>query len=510
MKKILFITLLVWSCATLAFNQSLAYDTCISVGGGGGNVVVFANYDGGVLNINVDQNIPNLKIGVCTYEPVTINLSGTYVGNVTEVRYAGYVSTANNHCPNSPPTTTINGAPGGATTSVNFLPAATLSNPNGYSLIVCGYSCSTTSNQGGCNTADQIQDYFTSTMGGTLYSYFTQYGCWSTTPYNVSAGGNCPFTATNDTTITMFSSTSSAVCVGNPVNFTDLSPGASSWNWTAAGSSIPSSTNQHLTGVTWSSAGTYTVSLSTNDGTGNCSATQTIVVFDNPTLNIGATPNPICQGDTTILHVTGGMSYVWENGPTLDTWMVSPATNTWYTVTGTNLYGCYAVDSVLVTVYPTPSTPSINYSGGILTATPSAPQYQWYLNGNLIAGATGANYTPIQNGVYTVSYTDANGCTSSLSLPTTVSDIGAGLFEISDWMQIYPNPGTGIFNITLPAMPAAEMLIEVADMLGKTVYSTTAGVSNTYLLDLSNYSKGIYQVQMSSGKKIWRAKVMIK
>ena len=159
----------------------------------GGNIVVFSNYDGGVLNINVDQNIPNLKIGVVTYEPVTINLSGTYVGNVTGVVYAGYVSTTNHHCSNSPTTTTITGVPANIT-AVNYIPAATYNNPNGYSMIICNYSCSITTNQGGCNTPDQVIAYFQNVFGetsGALYSHFTQYGCWSTTPYNISAGGNC-------------------------------------------------------------------------------------------------------------------------------------------------------------------------------------------------------------------------------------------------------------------------------------------------------------------------------
>ena len=41
-----------------------------------GNWILFANYDGGNLNIVVDQNIPNLKIGICTYEPVNVTFSG--------------------------------------------------------------------------------------------------------------------------------------------------------------------------------------------------------------------------------------------------------------------------------------------------------------------------------------------------------------------------------------------------------------------------------------------------
>lgn len=155
-----------------------------------GNIVIYSNYDGGVLNINVDQNIPNLKIGICSYEPVTVNIGGTYVGNVTAVVYAGYVATNNNHCSNSPTTSTINGV-SSSITAVNFLPPSTLANPNGYTSIVCNYSCSSTTNQGGCNTPDQLVSYFVTTMGGVFRSHLTQYGCWSTTAYNVSDGGNC-------------------------------------------------------------------------------------------------------------------------------------------------------------------------------------------------------------------------------------------------------------------------------------------------------------------------------
>ena len=41
-----------------------------------GNLAVFSNYDGGILTINVDQNIPNLKIGICTYEPIQVSFTG--------------------------------------------------------------------------------------------------------------------------------------------------------------------------------------------------------------------------------------------------------------------------------------------------------------------------------------------------------------------------------------------------------------------------------------------------
>lgn len=61
---------------------------------GTGNIVIYSNYDGGTLNINVDQDIPDLKIGICTYEPVEVNISGPFAGNVAEVLYAGFNSSA--------------------------------------------------------------------------------------------------------------------------------------------------------------------------------------------------------------------------------------------------------------------------------------------------------------------------------------------------------------------------------------------------------------------------------
>ena len=62
-----------------------------------GNWLLFSNYDGGKLNIILDENIPNLKIGICTYEPVVVNISGPFAGNVTRVLYAGFNSAANNN-----------------------------------------------------------------------------------------------------------------------------------------------------------------------------------------------------------------------------------------------------------------------------------------------------------------------------------------------------------------------------------------------------------------------------
>lgn len=182
MKKIYFLSLL--TIASVAAKAQAAFCDTMA------NIIIYSNYDGGTLNINVDKNIPNLKIGVVTYEAAKITISGPYVNNVTAVRYAGYIGT-NDNCAQGVTNTTIAGVPANIDTIIQY-PAAGYSNSNGYPFIICNYSCSSTTNQGGCNTPDQIVYYFTNAFGGTLNYHHTQYNCWlPTNTYSVSAGGNC-------------------------------------------------------------------------------------------------------------------------------------------------------------------------------------------------------------------------------------------------------------------------------------------------------------------------------
>jgi hypothetical protein len=160
-----------------------------------GNLIIYTNYDGGTLNIDVNANIPNLKIGVVSYEGVTINVTGTYAINVTAIAYAGYNGN-DLHCGSAINTSISAPLSPGSTNTITILPAATLSNPNGNPTIVCGHSCSTTTNQGGCNTVDQIEAYFLNKFpGSTLYAHMVQYGCWVSTQM-ISSGGTCCATTT--------------------------------------------------------------------------------------------------------------------------------------------------------------------------------------------------------------------------------------------------------------------------------------------------------------------------
>ena len=107
--------------------------------------------------------------------------------------------------------------------------------------------------------------------------------------------------------------------------------------------------------------------------------------------------NSICEGDTAFVL------------------------NSTYTQEGVyidSLYNPVGCDSVIITnveFYPT-SNASINFSSSTLYTESSMMSYQWFLNGDSINGANQFNYIPLQNGSYSVSYIDSNGCLSFSNL----------------------------------------------------------------------------------------------
>lgn len=163
-----------------------------------GNLVIYSNYDGGILTINVDQNIPNLKIGICTYEPVQVTIAGPFAGNVTQVIYAGFNSTQNNNnCGQGNFITSISGVSASIVSiltnpPVGYTPAhGNGAGPWGGTMIGASGQCDTITNTGGVNTPDEIVYYFQQATGGTLLFHKTQYGCWLNEIINMSTHGNC-------------------------------------------------------------------------------------------------------------------------------------------------------------------------------------------------------------------------------------------------------------------------------------------------------------------------------
>jgi len=170
--------------------------------------------------------------------------------------------------------------------------------------------------------------------------------------------------------------------------------------------------------ITVTTAGTWTVTVTTADGcTGTGTATTTVV---NPPTPIITGNRTFCTGSSTVLDAGAGYSsYLWSTGATTRTITVTTAA-TW-TVTVTNAAGCSGTATATTVVNPRP-TPSILGKGSfcvgssrVLSANTTYSSYLWS------TGATTSSITVTTGGTYTLTVTNAAGCTGQASVTVTAN-----------------------------------------------------------------------------------------
>lgn len=110
--------------------------------------------------------------------------------------------------------------------------------------------------------------------------------------------------------------------------------------------------------------------------------------------------------------------------------------------------------------------------------------YQWYLDGQMIQGATNNTYTVTQNGTYSVRVTNTMGCSDTASHIVTNVDV-ASLEEVRAGIRVYPNPARDAVHITSPI--AVGITIHSAD--GKEIIRAK---TNGGKIDISKLENGIY------------------
>ncbi len=211
-----------------------------------------------------------------------------------------------------------------------------------------------------------------------------------------------------------------------------------------------------------------------------------------PTINPSGNVT-FCQGQNAQLSATSGFtSYQWSNNATIQNITVSTSGN--YTVRVTNNQGYISPWSTPtnVTVYQNPPTPNITINGNVLTSS-STTDNQWYLNGNLISGATQQNYTAQQNGNYYVVVTNANNC-SAQSNTLAFTTAGIADLERVGVSSVYPNPTNGLLNIKF-SDNEQDVKLEIYDVSGRVHIQKrvmTISQNNVETLNLDNLTTGVY------------------
>ncbi len=259
--------------------------------------------------------------------------------------------------------------------------------------------------------------------------------------------------------------------------------------------------------VTVTETTTYTVVVTDANGCQDDDAV-TVTVHELPTVIASAVDNTLCPGDTAALSAVGALNYQWSpnlfiSGNTGDAISAWPPSDFTWTVYGTDAFGCAHDTTVAIDVLDAPAMPVVTNLGMTMSSTP-ATTYQWYLDGELIAGATEQEWAPLANGNYSVTITDANGCQST-SAPVYFGTVGVA-DAVAMGLRVYPQPADETITVT---GVSASTDVRLLDAMGRVVLAKRSGSNGSLTFDVRALAPGGYVLELGSGAAAKRIAVVV-
>jgi len=129
-----------------------------------------------------------------------------------------------------------------------------------------------------------------------------------------------------------------------------------------------------------------------------------------------------------------------------------------------------------------------------ISVTGGTPGYSYEWTGPGVEGVTTSDLEGVSTGTYVVEVTDSAGCSMSttFNVITSLNELEGGVDAM-----VYPNPSSGLFNISWTGFTEGYVDFTVIDALGRQV---TSGVwlstdsSFDTVLDLNNLDNGLYRL----------------
>ncbi|MEP7169532.1 MAG: T9SS type A sorting domain-containing protein, partial [Bacteroidota bacterium] len=243
-----------------------------------------------------------------------------------------------------------------------------------------------------------------------------------------------------------------------------------------------------------------------------------------------------------VSNVSGAMSYTWTNpagttissgqgsttillivGSTFNTGQLTVTANTTLCTPGISMPRTISIDGKpntpgSITANPTSwcNGASVNFS---ITPVSPLPNYNWFVSqGTMTAGQTTNNIDVTWGtGTGNVNVTAGNTCgasgTRSQSFSGTVCR-EEGYQSVAGNLQltVYPNPAHDKVTVSLYVNKETHLNILLSDISGRVIltegHEITEGI-NAYDLDLKNFAKGVYLLEIQSATESIKTKVVV-
>jgi len=129
-----------------------------------------------------------------------------------------------------------------------------------------------------------------------------------------------------------------------------------------------------------------------------------------------------------------------------------------------------------------------------ISVTGGTPDYTYVWTGPGVDGLTSADLEGLSTGTYNVEVTDLAGCSMSASFNVVTS-----LYELEGGVEakVYPNPSTGLFNISWTGFAEGYVDFTIIDARGRQVtYGNWLATDSSFetILDLNGLENGLYRL----------------
>ncbi|MFK7756689.1 MAG: T9SS type A sorting domain-containing protein [Flavobacteriales bacterium] len=302
------------------------------------------------------------------------------------------------------------------------------------------------------------------------------------------------------------SSSSIEVCQGEMIQFNATENNAESYSWDIAGQSLGMDSTVFYE---FSESGEYVVQLETQ--TGLCTNTHANLVTVNqlPSSEFMSSTNEICAGDMVefIALESNLETYSWTlNGDTIGT---NSAVLHEFTEVGeltlelaVQNQQCSSSESLSINVNSTPEV-QVFQNSNILTSS-KGDAYQWFLNGEVLDGATNQEYSVTEDGTYTVEVTNGGLCTGTSEgvLVVNISEPEA------ETILLYPNPMTD--RAFLEFEDASTRTVRLLDSNGKEVRVWESVAMARIEITKGELAAGNYVVSLEADGSVQNLQLIVK